>query len=583
MSHATQRFASNCPEGVLSTDCAARRESGAPTVVPLSHVDRRSWLDGRHLIITAALVVVPLANSQAQARQSSDSTIRRIWTIGIDSSPLARLSAQLFDSLGPRLTGTPNLRRANHWLIATYASLGIPARDEQYGTWRGWRRGHSHVDLVSPRVRSLEGTMLAYSPGTRGRDLTASTVILPRFADSASFVRWLPIARGKLVLVSAAQPTCRTREDWNKNATPASRVLMDSLRALTSRDWGGRNVRGTGYSLARGTGELGIRLEQGGVAGIVTSSPSDGWGTYQVNETYNARAPAIALSCEDYGLIFRLTANGQHPVMRLNLDAQLLGERPVFNTIAELKGSEAPNEYVVLSAHFDSWDGASGATDNGTATLMVIEAMRILKQVLPHPKRTILAGHWSGEENREVGSRAFAEDHADVLKGLQALFNQDNGTGRIEEIQAQGLPNSATHLASWLARLPGELKDQVHFDGGPGFPKTGGSDDFSFSCHGLPTFRLGARPWDYFEYTWHSNRDTPDKIVFDDVESNAKLTAMLAYLASEDPTMITRERIDVAAATARVTSAISPASQPALPSSWPMCAKAPRSTEPRLK
>jgi carboxypeptidase Q len=534
-------------------------------------------------IVVGTVVLSPLSSGNAQTRPPTDSTIARIWAIGIDSSPIVRLSAQLFDSIGPRLTGSPNLERANDWLVATYRSFGIAARNERYGTWRGWRRGHSHIDLVAPRVRSLEGTMLAYSPGTNGRDLTATTVILPRFADSVAFVRWLPAARGKIVLVSAPQPTCRPREDWQKNATPASRAHMDSLRIVIEREWAGPDVRGTGYSLARATGELGIRLEDGGVAGIITSSPTAGWGTYLVMETYNARAPAITLSCEDYGLIFRLTENNQHPVLRLNLDAQFLGERPVFNTVAELKGRRKPDEYVVLSAHFDSWESASGATDNGTATLMVVEAMRILKQVLPHPKRTILAGHWSGEENHEVGSRAFTEDHPEVLKGLQALFNQDNGTGRIEDVSAQGLPNSAQHLASWLAKIPVELREQVHFDGTPGLPKTGGSDDYSFSCYGLPTFRLGARTWDYWEYTWHSNRDTPDKIVFDDLESNAKLLAMLAYLASGDPTMITRERIDVAAETAKIRSALPPGRQVDLPNAWPACIKAPRSTEPRLK
>lgn len=529
------------------------------------------------LLLTAACA----ASSHAQNLPSTDSTIRRIWAIGIDSSPLPRLSAQLFDSIGPRLTGSPNLQRANDWLVATYKSFGIPARNEQYGTWRGWRRGHSHIDLVAPRVRSLEGTMLAFSPGTHG-DLTAPTIILPRFADGASFVSWLPSARGKFVLVSAPQPSCRPREDWEKNATPDSRARMDSLRAAVNREWSGPNVRGTGYSLARGTGELGIRLEKGGAAGIITSTPSDGWGVFQMNETYNTRSPAITLSCEDYGLIFRLTDNGQHPVVRVNLDAELLGERPVFNTVAELRGTSAPNEYVVLSAHFDSWDAASGATDNGTATLMVVEAMRILEQVLPHPRRTILAGHWSGEENHEVGSRAFTEDHPEVLNGLQALFNQDNGTGRIEDMEAQGLPNSAEHLKSWLARIPVELRQQIQFDGTPGLPKTGGSDDYSFSCYGLPSFRLGARAWDYFQYTWHSNRDTPDKIVFDDLESNAKLLAMLAYLASEDPTKITRERIDLVAETARLRASLPPGRTVDVPSTWPACEKAPRSTQPRL-
>ena len=533
----------------------------------------------RRSTIVTTLMLAPFAGGHSQTLATNDPIIQQIWAIGTDSSPLPRLSAQLFDSIGPRLTGTTSLRRGQDWLVATYSAFGIPARNERYGTWRGWRRGYSHIDLVAPRVRSLEGTMLAYSPGTGRRDLTATTIILPRFADSTAFVKWLPSARGKFVLVSAPQPTCRPRDDWAKNATGAALAGMERLRDSVQREWGGAggaNVRGTGYSLARGTGELGLRLEQGGAAGIITSSPSGGWGTYQVNETYNRRAPAIVLSCEDYGLVFRLTENKQHPAVRLNLDARLMGERPVFNTVAELKGAETPDEFVVLSAHFDSWDGASGATDNGTATLMVLEAMRILKRVLPHPRRTILAGHWSGEENHEVGSRAFAEDHPEILQGLQALFNQDNGTGRTEDIEAQGLPNSAEHLKGWLARIPPELKAQIQFDGEPGLPKTGGSDDFAFSCHGLPTFRLGARVWDYWEYTWHSNRDTPDKIVFEDLESNAKLAAMLAYLASEDPAMITRERVDLAAEAARRGSA-------AVPTSWPVCETAPRSTLPRLK
>jgi hypothetical protein len=143
------------------------------------------------------------------------------------------------------------------------------------------------------------------------------------------------------------------------------------------------------------------------------------------------------LSCEDYSLVYRLAANNQNPTVRLDLDAQLLGEVPAFNTIGTIRGTEKPDEYVMLSAHFDSWDGASGATDNGTGTLMAMEAMRILKLAYPRPKRTIMVGHWSSEEQGLNGSRAFATDHPEVLKGLQALFNQDNGTGRVQSISSR--------------------------------------------------------------------------------------------------------------------------------------------------
>ena len=536
----------------------------------------------------AAVVAVALVatSSLAQTTTGSSAVVSRIWTIGTDSSHTEQLAHVLFDSLGPRLTGSPDLKRSNDWLVRTYKSWGIGARNEKIGTWRGWRRGYSHIDLVSPRVRSLEGTMLGYSPGTGRRDITASTIILPRFADSAAFLKWLPSVKGKYVLLSGALPTCRPREDWTANATPESKARMDSLRDSVAKEWASRNVRGTGYNLALGTGDLGLRMDSAGAAGMVTSRSKDSWGTIEIFETYNIKTPAVALSCEDYSLVYRLTESGMKPRLTMNLDGELLGESPIYNTVAMIRGSEKPDEYVVLSSHFDSWDGSSGATDNGTGTVTMLEAMRILKMVYPHPKRTIIAGHWAGEEEGEVGSRAFTEDHPEVIKGLQALFNQDNGTGRVTRIGGAGLPDAADHMTRWLQTLPPQLQTQAVYRG-PGMPAGGGSDDFAFACYGVPAFGLGALNWDYGNYTWHTNRDTYDKIVFDDLKSNAALTAMLAYAASEDPTFITRERIDLAAAAAaRAAQGVSnnaAGRRGGFPVTWPECEKAPRETKPRLR
>jgi len=557
------------------------------------------------LLAAAVFGAVP-ASVHAQSAPSSNPVLARIWALGMDSSHTEHLSQVLFDSLGPRLQGTPNLKAAQDWLVASYAAMGIPAKNEQYGTWRGWRRGTSHIDLISPRVRSLEATMVGYSPGTGGKDLTASTIILPRFHDSTEFVRWLPQARGKFVLIGAPMPTCRPPEDWAQNATPESNARMDSLAAAIQAEWGGTNVRGTGYSLALGGGDLGMRLDQAGVAGLITSRPklrfvapaanaapaggrgggTGGWGTREIFETYNTKSPTVSLSCEDFGLVFRLTENHENPRVQMNLDGQLLGEQPVFNTVAEIRGSEKPNEYILLSAHFDSWDGSSGATDNGTGTITMLEAMRILKAAYPHPKRTIMVGHWSGEEEGEVGSSAFREDHPQVMKGLQVSFNQDNGTGRIVSMSAGGLPDADVHIRGWLAQLPTVFQQQIHY-GGVGQAAGGGSDDYSFSCAGLPAFGLGALSWDYGNYTWHTGRDTYDKIVFDDLKSNATLTAMLAYLASEDPTMIARIDPDSVrkayAANPQAASSYRPYRAGSSYDGWPHCNPAPRTTKPRLK
>ncbi len=531
------------------------------------------WLrSGAALLLAAA--PLPLSAQTPASFPTPEPTLERLWRLGMDSSQVQRLGQVLLDSLGPRLTGTARQKAANDWLVSLYQQWGATGRNERIGTWRGWRRGHSHIDLVSPRVRTLEGTMLAWSPGTKSKDVTASTVILPRFADSTEFARWLPQAKGKFVLVSAPQPTCRPTDSWVANATPASKARMDSLRADVQREWGGTNVRGTGYSNALGTGSLGVRLEQGGVAGVITSRPKNAWGTIDVFESYNTVAPAVALSCEDYGLVFRLTENNQSPRLRLNLDAELPGEQPIFNTIGTIKGTEKPEEYVLLSAHFDSFDGGSGATDNGTGSLTMLEAFRLLTVVYPKPKRTILVGHWTAEEHGLVGSRAFTEDHPEVVEGLQALFNQDAGTGRILSIGAGGLPNAGVHLQQWMARLPSEFTSVVT-PRIPGSPSGGGSDDASFACHGAPAFGMGGTSWEYGSYTWHTNRDTYDKVVWDDLKHNATLVAMLAYLASEDDAKITRER-----ATAEQ---IAPGRSGAGAFAWPTCQKAPRVTNPRLR
>jgi len=490
------------------------------------------------MAIGAGLAASPIA---AQSLPSADPVIKAIWNEGMDQSQTWTLGQALLDSIGPRLTGTPGMKAGNDWLVRMYSSWGISARNERYGTWNEWRRGITHIDLLAPRVRTLEGGMQAWSPGTGGRDVIGAAITLPDVADSAAFVAWLPRARGQFVLIAFAEPTCRPNDEWQLLGSPGSFQRMDSARARARVTWNER-VRRTGYSAGLGAGTLGRRLGEAGAAGVITTRwDNNGWGTRRVFGDMRQVVPAIELSCEDYGLVFRLADRNQLPTLRLRAESEMGPEVPVFNTIAEVKGSEKANEYVMLSAHFDSWDGGSGATDNGTGTLVMLEAMRILKKVYPNPKRTIIAGHWSGEEQGLNGSRAWAEDHPEVVRGLQALFNQDNGTGRIVNLSSSGLSTASGNLARWMSKIPAEIAQFVNL-GFPGSPSGGGSDNASFICYGAPAFSLGALGWDYGGYTWHTNRDTFDKIVFDDINNNATLTAMLVYLASEEPEMLSRER-----------------------------------------
>ncbi len=243
--------------------------------------------------------------------------------------------------------------------------------------------------------------------------------------------------------------------------------------------------------------------------------------------------PAVDLSCEDYGLVWRLASKDQGPKLRVVAESTMMDDVPVANVIGEIRGTELPDEYVVLSAHFDSWDGGSGATDNGTGSIVMMEAMRILSEVYPNPKRTILVGLWASEEQGLNGSRSFVFDHPEVIEGLQAAFNQDNGTGQIARASAMGIVSASANIADWMSRVPRDITGKIDLSF-PGSPSGGGSDHASFICAGAPTVGLGSSSWDYFGYTWHTNLDTFDKIVWDNVQNNATLVAMLTYLASED-------------------------------------------------
>ena len=494
--------------------------------------------------ITTRLAVTLLSGTVAlapvtAAAQGDDAVLQRIQRVGADSSRALAYLQVLSDSIGPRLTGTRQLKNGNDWLVAQYKALGIEARNEPWGTWRGWQRGTLHVDLVSPRARTLEAWLLGWSPGTRGKDVRGDVVVVPDLADSAALVRWLPSVRGKFVAISRAERSCRAPESWRTNGDSALLARVQAERAAADSDFARRLAR-TGFTART----LPVALERAGAAGVLSANWSQGWGvTKLISRARTERIPHVLMGCEDYGLVARLAQHGQGPVIRVRSDAKVGAEVPVFNTIAQIRGTEKPDEYVVLSAHFDSWDPASGTTDNGTGTVTMLEALRMLKTAYPYPKRTILVGHWSGEEQGLNGSRSFATDHPEIVRGLQALFNQDNGTGPIVAVSGSGLAGAESMLGRWFGRLPTTLTSRMRYQF-PGRPATGGSDHAAFACYGAPAFGLSSAPWDYFAYTWHTDRDTYDKVYPEALKSNATMVAMLAYLASEDPTTFPRDKAE---------------------------------------
>lgn len=484
-----------------------------------------------------ATVLMP-AGLSAQTFPTEDPVLPRIWDEAVERSQLEPMAQALLDSIGPRLTASPGMERAQDWAVQMLAGWGYDARTEEYGTWEGWDRGPSAVTLLEPRVRSLEGRTLAWSPGTGGEPVEGAVALPPLTGDRADWDRFLTEVAGRFVLLSFPQPTCRPDGQWREYAMEGSFERMDAARSAAESRW---NRSLAALSTDPRLRDLHRELEAAGAAGIVTSTWPGSYGTTRVFNAYAREIPTFELGCEDYGLVARLAERGQSPRLRLTAEAANRGQVPVFNVIASRRGVELPDEYVMLSAHYDSWEGGSGATDNGTGSVLMLEAARILAAVYPNPRRSIVIGLWSGEEQGLNGSHAFVEDHPEIAEGLQALFNQDNGTGRIVRLSASGFVEAGGSLSRWLAAVPSEVTEHID-ESYPGMPAGGGSDHASFVCAGAPGFSLGALSWDYGSHTWHTHRDTFDKLVFDDLRNNAVLVASLVYLASEDEQRTSRVR-----------------------------------------
>ncbi|WP_293313500.1 M20/M25/M40 family metallo-hydrolase [Pedobacter sp. UBA5917] len=483
-------------------------------------------------LLFSALFLCASASVFAQDRKVIDNIVKEVN----ENSQLEKLAHELLDVVGPRLVGSPQMKQANDWAVKKYSDWGISAKNEKWGEWAGWERGITHIDLISPRVRTLEGTQLAWSPSTNGKAINAEAIILPTITDSVSFQKWLPNVKGKIVLISMNQLSGRPEKNWEEFATKDLFEKFKKEKAEAAKAWTASLAK-TGLTAKT----LPVALENAGAVAVVINNWSQGFGVDKIFGANTTKVPTLDLSVEDYGLVYRLALNGDKPKLKIEADSKKSGAVPTFNTIAEIKGTQKPNEYVMLSAHFDSWDGASGATDNGSGTILMMEAMRILKKIYPNPKRTILVGHWGSEEQGLNGSRAFVEDHPEIVGNLQALFNQDNGTGRVVNIGGQGFAKSKDYITRWLAAVPDTIKNQIKTSF-PGTPGAGGSDFASFVAAGALGYSLSSTSWDYGTYTWHTNRDSYDKLVFDEIRSNVILAAIMVYMASEDPEKTSTEK-----------------------------------------
>lgn len=453
---------------------------------------------------TVAQVAVPVP--------SNDQLIARMIDEGTRRSHVAADLEYLLDVIGPRLTGSAAIRRANDWTAGKFREYG--ADSVALDPWKfgvGWTRGAMTLRMLAPQQRELLGVSWGWSPGTNG-PLAGDVVLMDARTPQEFDKRFAGKLRGKWVLLGDAQPVVNAADPL---LTHDDSARQDSIvHALAPHNSTEQQFFAQRFWYAAREGVAGIVRDGGKQFGLFTMSGSP---------IAISPVPQIVVGNDTYAQMQRLVE--RHEQVRIEADIKNSFTRdPLqqFNTVAEIRGSEHPDEFVLLGAHLDSWDLATGATDNGAGAIAVLEAARILEASGAKPKRSIRFVLFTGEEEGLLGSQAYAAEHAGEADHCQAVLVLDNGTGRITGMALQNRDELRDMWTSMLAPLSslGPLAVRSGF-------KTG-TDHLSFIQDGVPSFNYDQLTRGY-DHTHHSQIDDFDHVVPRDIAQAATIMAVNAW------------------------------------------------------
>jgi len=506
-------------------------------------------------LFTAAFAL-PAAAQQAVVDEHLDMTaLQRIRDEGLNRSHVDSLAGYLMDVIGPRLTASPSLRRAQDWAAQTFRSWGlanvaIEPWDSAFG--RGWERVSFSARWLEPYVQPLYAMPLAWSGNTRGTVTCPVKVV--ELTDTTAFARYDGQLRGACVLMTRG-PIREIQPEWNP---PPRRWDADSLIAMSTRMLQDRPRQAAPAAQANQADRArlfaqframrertGPWLRQQGVAVILQASPwayglilgSGGPEQSQARMDNNYDPlPAVVVSSEQAAQMARDLERGVPVRLELNVQNRFTNpDHREFNVVADIPGGDLRNQVVMVGAHYDSWYGGTGATDNGAGSVVMMEAMRILKTLNLPMRRTVRIGLWSGEEQGLLGSRDWVRKHAAEMPNISAYLNVDNGTGRLRGVYAQSnlavIPIFEQILSPFrdlgiVAMLAGN---------------TGGTDHLSFDAAGVPGFQFVQDPIEYGSRTHHSQADTYDRLVMDDLRQAATIVAWSVYTIANRDEMMPRK------------------------------------------
>jgi len=492
-----------------------------------------------HFLLAALFCLPVVASAQQTIAPEADSSVlvAKIIEVGKTDNRVQDHLNYLTNRIGPRLTGSEGLQAACEWACDEFESMGLESRLEQWGEFEvGFERGPSTGIMISPKKMKLEFGTNAWTAGTKGRVL-GKVILAPKSMEQLEEMR--DSIKGAYVLSERMPRRRRPRrraqpqqpdppkeikpeekpEDKKPEDTkPETPQPENKDSEKKSDDPDEPEKKDEPKPLTREQRQaIQDEIMKCEPAGIVQGTFNElilTGGNYRVEMDSLPTVPVISLLKEQWDEIKQLVENGEDVEVAFDIRNHFRrGPIPLYNVIADIPGTNWPDQYVIVGGHIDSWDGATGATDNGAGCATTLEAARILMAAEAKPKRTIRFMLWSGEEQGLLGSRAFVEKHQkDVNENVSAVFVHDGGTNYVAGIRCTEAmkPDFEQIFAAAM-----ELDERAPFEiqTVPAMRPRGGSDHTPFIRAGVPGFFWKQQGRATYRTTHHTQFDTYDTVV----------------------------------------------------------------------
>ncbi|MGI8601106.1 MAG: M28 family metallopeptidase [Chitinophagaceae bacterium] len=493
-------------------------------------------------ILFPVLFLAVLTYSQNDAPDLN--IVNKIRQEGMQNSKVMEIAFYLTDVSGPRLTASPGYLNAANWAKNKLTSLGLSnAVVEPWGEFgKGWQQERSYVAMTKPYYQPFIAIPKAWTKGTPGNSTMNGEVILITAKDSAGLKQYEGKLNNKIVMTWNADTL---KPSFRADGRRWEDTTLEKMAAAVPQENTARGGRGNQspewMAMQAFNRTLNALMLKEKPALILSMNPRGNNGTLFVSSggQYQKDAPeapaSVVISSDEYLKLQRLINAGIKVELEADVKTRFFtADLKGYNVIAEIPGTDPvlKNEVVMLGSHLDSWHGSTGATDNASGCAVMMEAVRILQALNIKPRRTIRIALWGGEEQGLHGSRNYVKNHIGdpatmeikpAHEKISAYYNLDNGTGRIRGVYLQGNAGVSPIFSKWLEPFKDLDAKTVTIS------NTGGTDHLSFDAVGIPGFQFIQDPIEYSTRTHHTNMDSYDHLIPEDLKQASVIVASFVY------------------------------------------------------